>query len=270
MSASQVQQAALEVEHLTCRFGDFVAVDDATFQVSQGEIFGLIGPNGAGKSTLIKMLTTLLPPSSGTARVAGFDVLREPAEVRRRIGYVPQLLSADGALTGYENLLLSTRLYRVPRAERRQRIAEALEMTGLADSKDKEVSSYSGGMIRRLEIAQSMVHRPAILFLDEPTVGLDPAARHSLWDHMHMLKTTFGTTMLLTTHYMEEVEELCGRVAVMHRGRIAEIGSPTVLKAEIGPDATLDDVFDRLAGSEPEGGSYAAVRQSRKAVRAHG
>jgi ABC-2 type transport system ATP-binding protein len=158
----------------------------------------------------------------------------------------------------------------VPRAERKARIAEALGMTGLADAADRRVNAYSGGMIRRLEIAQSMVHRPAILFLDEPTVGLDPAARHSLWQHMRKLQSTFGTTMLLTTHYMEEVDELCGRVAVMHRGRIAEIGSPVVLKAEIGPQATLDDVFERLAAGEPEGGSYAAVRQVRKAVRSSG
>jgi ABC-2 type transport system ATP-binding protein len=260
---------AMEVEHLTRRFGDFVAVDDASFTVPRGEIFGLIGPNGAGKSTLIKMLTTLLPPSAGAARVAGFDIAAQSAEVRRRIGYVPQLLSADGALTGVENLTLSARLYGVPRAERRERIELALATMGLQEAAHRLVGSYSGGMIRRLEIAQSMLHRPDVLFLDEPTVGLDPVARRTVWEHVRELSRTLRTTMLITTHYMEEVDELCHRVAVMQRGRIAEIGPPAVLKAEIGPDATLDDVFARLTGLD-ERGSYRDVRQTRLAVREHG
>jgi ABC-2 type transport system ATP-binding protein len=268
MAASDTQPA-VEVEHLTRRFGDFVAVDDACFTVARAEIFGLIGPNGAGKSTLIKMLTTLLPPSAGAARVGGFDIAREAAEVRRRIGYVPQLLSADGALTGVENLTLSARLYGVPRGERKERIDLALTAMGLHEVGHRLVGHYSGGMIRRLEIAQSMLHHPDVLFLDEPTVGLDPTARLTVWEHVRELSRSLRTTMVITTHYMEEVDELCHRVAVMQRGRIAEIGPPAALKAEIGPDATLDDVFAHLTGRE-EGGDYRDTRQTRLAVREHG
>jgi len=178
--SDDVPPPAVEAIALTKRFGDVLAVDGVSFAIAPGEIFGLIGPNGAGKSTLIKIFTTLLPPSAGIARVAGFDVVGEAAQVRRQIGYVPQLVSADGALTGYENLLLSTRLYAVPRRERRQRIDNALSVMGLTDAADRLVQHYSGGMIRRLEIAQAMLHRPAVLFLDEPTVSLDPVARRSV------------------------------------------------------------------------------------------
>jgi ABC-2 type transport system ATP-binding protein len=205
---------------LTCRFGDLVAVDNVSLTVLAGEIFGLIGSNGAGKSTLIKMLTTLLPPSSGNARVAGFDITAQAAGVRRSIGYVPQMLSADGALTGYENLLLSARLYVIPRRERAQRIAEALAMMNLSRDADRLVQHYSGGMIRRPEIAQSMLHRPKILVMDEPTVGLDPLARHAVWDDIRALRETRRMTILITTHDMEEVDELCDRIALMHHGRI--------------------------------------------------
>ena len=167
----------LHTEALTRRFGDLIAVDAFTISVGTGEVFGLLGPNGAGKSTVIKMLTTLLPPTAGTARVAGFDIVRQAALVRRVIGYVPQLLSADGALTGYENLLVFARLYEIPRQERDQRIHEALAFMNLDEVADRLVGAYSGGMIRRLEIAQATLHRPQVLFLDEPTVGLDPLAR---------------------------------------------------------------------------------------------
>jgi len=172
-------QPSIDIRNLTRRFGDIIAVDHATLAVEQGEIFGLIGPNGAGKSTLIKMLTTLLPPTSGSATVAGFDIARQPAEVRRRIGYVPQLLSADDSLTGYENMLLSARLYGIPQAEREHRIARALARMGLSEVADHLVGHYSGGMIRRLEIAQSLLYHPKVLFLDEPTIGLDPGARET-------------------------------------------------------------------------------------------
>jgi ABC-2 type transport system ATP-binding protein len=167
----------IATDKLWRKFGDFAAVAEVTIAVRRGEIFGLIGSNGAGKSTLVKMLTTLLPPTAGSATVAGYDIAREAAEVRRHIGYVPQLLSTDGSLTGYENMKLSARLYAVPRRERKRRIAEALGTLGLGDATDRLVQHYSGGMIRRLEIAQSMLHRPTILFMDEPTVGLDPLAR---------------------------------------------------------------------------------------------
>src|SRR5579864_4930989 len=191
---------------LTRKFGDLVAVNGATLAINRSEIFGLIGPNGAGKSTLIKMLTTLLPPSSGSARVAGYDIVRAPADVRRHIGCVPQLLSADGSLTGYENMLLSARLYGIPRAERRERIARALERMGLSDAAAQLVGHYSGGMIRRLEIAQSLLHRPIVLFLDEPTVGLDPGARETVWEHVLELRDRFMRTMIVTSHHMDEIE----------------------------------------------------------------
>jgi ABC-2 type transport system ATP-binding protein len=267
---------ALHTTELTKRFGDTLAVDRVSISAKPGEILGLIGPNGAGKSTLIKMLSTLLPPTAGRAVIAGYDVATQPAEVRRRIGYVPQLVSADGALTGYENLLLSARLYAVPREEREDRIAQALAVMNLTANAGQRVGRYSGGMIRRLEIAQSLLHRPQVLFLDEPTVGLDPVARDSVWEHVRQLKNTLRTTMLVTTHYMAEADELCDRIALIHRGRIAEIGTPTELKARLGPDATLDDVFKHLAGLELAGveleseGGYRDVKRTRASARSHG
>jgi ABC-2 type transport system ATP-binding protein len=269
--ASDTGSVAVKTEGLTRRFGSLVAVDHVSLEIVPGEIFGLIGPNGAGKSTLIKMLTTLLPPSEGTGAVAGFDIVRQPAEVRRHIGYVPQLLSADGALSGTENLLLSARLYGIPARERRGRIVEALTVMGLTEAADHLVQSYSGGMIRRLEIAQSMLHRPTVMFMDEPTVGLDPVARRTVWDHVRGLRDRLHTTMLITTHYMEEVEALCERVALIHRGRIAAIDTPSALKAALGPEATLDDVFAHLTGAEMvSGGSYRDVQRTRRAAREHG
>jgi ABC-2 type transport system ATP-binding protein len=262
--------AVVETVELSRRFGDLLAVNAVSLSVSAGEIFGLIGPNGAGKSTLIKMLTTLLPPTSGRARVAGFDVATQPAEVRRHIGYVPQLLSADGELTGYENLLLSARLYLVPRAERQRRIADALSLMGLTEVRDRLVRHYSGGMIRRLEIAQSTLHRPSLIFMDEPTVGLDPTGRHAVWAHVQQLRHDLGAAVILTTHLMDEAEALCDRIAVLHQGRIGALGTPSDLKAAIAPGATLDDVFRSLTGGgeQPEGG-YRDVRQSRRGAIAH-
>ncbi|MEA4908622.1 MAG: ATP-binding cassette domain-containing protein [Chloroflexi bacterium] len=256
----------LETLSLTRRFGQMTAVDELSFQVETGEAFGLLGPNGAGKSTTLKMLTTLLPPTAGTARVAGFDIVRQPGEVRRVIGYVPQLLSADGSLTGFENLSVFARLYDIPRAERGPRIRSALAFMGLEDSADKLVRNYSGGMIRRLEIAQSMLHRPPVLFLDEPTVGLDPAARRAVWEHIEVMRQEFNTTILVTTHMMEEAEHLCNRVAILHHGQLAVSGTPAELKAAIDkPDATLDDVFIEATGDQLEsGGSYRETSRSRR------
>ncbi len=263
----------VETTALTRKFGNFTAVDGVSLKVGQGEIFGLIGPNGAGKSTLIKMLTTLLPPTSGSATIAGFDIIRQPAEVRRHIGYVPQLLSADGSLTGFENMLLSARLYGVPRRERRERIERALARMGLAEVAHHLAGQYSGGMLRRLEIAQSLLHRPAVLFLDEPTVGLDPAARETVWERVLELRARFRRTMIVTSHHLDEINEFCDRIALIDRGLIAAVGSPAELKSGIGPDATLDDVFMRLtaAKSETEAeGSYGAVRRARQAEHKHG
>ncbi len=208
-AAPPIPDVAVQITGLTRMFGDLAAVDHVTLAIDRSKIFGLIGPNGAGKSTLIKMLTTLLPPTSGSATVAGFDIVKQPSEVRRHIGYVPQLLSADGSLTGYENLLLSARLYGVPKAERKQRIEGALERMGLAPVAHRLVGQYSGGMIRRLEIAQCLLHRPAVLFLDEPTVGLDPAAREAVWERVLELRNRFQRTMIVTSHHMDEIDEFC-------------------------------------------------------------
>ena len=231
-------------------------------------MFGLVGPNGAGKTTVIKMLTTLLPPTSGEAWVSGYDVVQHAAQVRRVIGYVPQLLSADSSLTGRENLLIFAKLYHIPRTDREERIRDALAFMGLAEVADKMVRDYSGGMIRRLEIAQSMLHRPRMLFLDEPTVGLDPVARKAVWEHVQRLRADYGTTILLTTHYMEEADELCNRVAIMHLGKVAAIGTPAELKASIGENATLDDVFVHYSGYEVDsGGNYREVSRTRRMAR---
>jgi ABC-2 type transport system ATP-binding protein len=273
MQATQAQQIAttmiVETKDLTRRFGKFTAVDALTLSVRAGEVFGLLGPNGAGKSTVIKMLTTLLPPTAGSAQIAGFDIIHQAAQVRRMIGYVPQLLSADGALTGYENLLVFARLYEIPHHERDKRIHEALAFMNLADVADKLVGTYSGGMIRRLEIAQATLHRPQLLFLDEPTVGLDPLAREVVWEHLERLCADMGTTVFLTTHYMDEAERLCARVAIMHLGKIAVMGTPAELKASIGgEEATLDDVFVHYAGGTLEsGGSYRETARTRRTVR---
>jgi ABC-2 type transport system ATP-binding protein len=264
-------RTVVRIDQLTKQFKQLTAVDEASLVVERAEIFGLIGPNGAGKSTLIKMLTTLLPPTSGDASIAGFSISKQSQDVRRRIGYVPQLLSADGSLTGYENLLLSARLYGIPWRERAKRIQDALSMIGLAEFADVLVQNYSGGMIRRLEIAQGMMHEPDVLFMDEPTVGLDPTARQMVWDQVEELRKSTGTTMFITTHYMEEADGFCDRIAFIHQGRIQVVGTPAELKAPLGPEATLDDVFKKLTGAEIEsGGSYRDVRRTRRSVRQHG
>ena len=261
-------KSILETKSLTKRFGTLVAVDQVSISLSPGEMFGLVGPNGAGKTTVIKILTTLLAPTSGDAWVASHDVVHHAAQVRRVIGYVPQLLSADGSLTGYENLLIFAKLYHIPRGEREGRIGDALSFMGLAEVSDRMVREYSGGMIRRLEIAESMLHRPRVLFLDEPTVGLDPIARKAVWDHIQRLRSDFGTTILLTTHYMDEADELCDRVAIMHLGRIAAIGTPTELKATVGEGATLDDVFVHYSGYEVDSvGNFREVSRTRRVAR---
>ena len=258
--------AVLTTTALTRRFGTTVAVDGVSISVSAGQMFGLLGSNGAGKTTLIKMLTTLLPPSSGTATVAGFDIVREAAKVRRAIGYVPQMISADGSLTGYENLLLFAKLYDIPASERGPRIEELLALMDLQDAGARLVREYSGGMIRRLEIAQSILHRPQVLFLDEPTVGLDPIARNAVWDHLRQLRDRFGTTIFLTTHAMDEADALCDELAILHRGAVAVVGLPSALKASLKvPSATLDDVFVRYAGTVPEpGGNLGDVSRTRR------
>jgi ABC-2 type transport system ATP-binding protein len=258
----------LATRELTRRFGELTAVDRLNLSVGGGEIFGLLGPNGAGKTTTIKMLTTLLPPTSGCATVAGFDIVSRPADVRRSIGYVPQLISADAQVTGYENLWVFSRLYRIPQAEREERIHEALEFMGLSAVADELVRNYSGGMIRRLEIAQTLMHRPRVLFLDEPTVGLDPLARDAVWEQIERLRTKYGTSIVLTTHYMEEADRLCERVGILHRGKLVALGAPPALKESLGKSGTtLEDVFVHYSGEELElTGSYREVGRARRAA----
>ena len=260
--------AAIEIRQLTCRFGDFTAVDRIDLQVRRGEIFGLLGSNGAGKTTLIKMLTTLLPPTEGDALVAGINIVTKPSEVRHHIGYVPQMLSADGMLSGRENLLFSARLYGVAAADRAPRISDSLRFMGLEDAADKLVKTYSGGMIRRLELAQSMLHRPEGLFLDEPTVGLDPVARHSVWDRLRTMRKEFAMTVLLTTHDMEEAASLCDELAILHAGKLAVSGKPADLCTALSPTANLEDVFAHYcSGTIVHGGEFTETQKAR--VTAH-
>jgi len=261
--------AVLETKALTRKFKNFTAVDQLSLSIESGEVFGLLGPNGAGKTTTIKMLTTLLPLSSGHATVAGYNIVTQQPQVRRSIGYVPQLVSADGSLTGYENLLIFAKLYDIPYTERDERIKEALDFMSLGEFADKLVRNYSGGMMRRLEIAQSMLHRPKVLFLDEPTVGLDPTARNLVWEHLEQLRQEFGTTIFLTTHMMEEADAICTRLAIMHLGKVAAIGSPEELKASISKShATLDDVFIYYAGNTIDtGGNIREISRTRRTAR---
>jgi ABC-2 type transport system ATP-binding protein len=254
---------AVEVTGLSHRFGDHVAVDDLDLTVSPGECFGLLGPNGAGKTTTLRVLNTLYPPQSGSVRVFGLDVHTAAMSVRRLLGYVPQQLSIEGALSGRENVSWFARLFDVPRRERAARVAEVLEIVDLTDAADRLASTYSGGMVRRLELAQALVNRPALLVLDEPTVGLDPVARDSVWARVQEMQERYGMTVLLTTHYMEEADILCDRVALMHLGRLRAVGTPNELKAELGPDASLEDVFRHHTGESLEGQAKGGLRDVR-------
>jgi ABC-2 type transport system ATP-binding protein len=256
---------AVECEGLTYRFGEHTAVDGVNLRVRAGEVFGLLGPNGAGKTTTIRVLTTLLPAAEGNARIFGVDVARHRMCIRRLIGYVPQQLSADANLTGRENVGLFARLFDVPRRERAERIEEALESMGLVEAADRLAGTYSGGMIRRLELAQALINRPRLLILDEPTIGLDPIARAGVWERLQELRAASGTTILLTTHYLDEADHLCETVAMMHRGRLQVVGPPERLKAELGPEASLEDVFRHHTGERlEEGGDIRGIRGTRR------
>ena len=267
-----MRDPVLVINALTRRFGAFTAVDALTLSVNAGEVFGLLGSNGAGKTTTIKMLTTLLPASSGEARVAGFSISTQAVDVRRAIGYVPQAVSVDGSLTGYENLLIFAKLYDLPRREQQARVREALEFMGLTADGDRLVGQYSGGMIRRLEIAQSTLHRPPVLFLDEPTVGLDPIARDAVWNHLMDLKANHGTTLFFTTHYLEEAASYCDRIAIMHLGKLAAIGTSNELETSLGSAGhTLNDVFVHYAGTALDsGGTFHDVSAARTTAQRHG
>jgi ABC-2 type transport system ATP-binding protein len=226
----------IEVEALTKRFGQFTAVNAVNFQVDKGEIFGLLGPNGAGKTTTIRCLLTLIPMTDGKAKIAGIDILKKPQQAREVSGYVPQDVSVDGDLTGYENLLFYSKLYHVPRNARKERIREVIRFMELSEKANELARNYSGGMMRRLEIGQVLINRPRVLFLDEPSIGLDPVAKRMVWGYVKQLRDEFDATILLTTHDMNEADQLCDRIAIMNGGKIAVIGSPDKLKAELGGD----------------------------------
>jgi len=228
--------AIIETRNLTKRFGKLVAVDRVSISVEEGEIFGFLGPNGAGKTTTINVLTTLLRPSEGSAAVAGLDVVKEDNRVRSIIGLVPQDLTVDEDLTGMENMLLQARLYHVPMSKAKPRIEEVLELLTLADAAGRKVETYSGGMRKRLELAEGLIHYPRVLFLDEPTLGLDVQTRVAMWDYIRKLRDEQKITVFLTTHYMEEADALCDRIAIIDRGRIIAQGTPHELKESLGGD----------------------------------
>ena len=256
----------ISVRGLKKRFGELTAVDEISFDVHRGDVFAFLGPNGAGKSTTIRMLITLLAPTAGSATIDGLDVVKNAAEVRRKIGYVPQLISVDVTLTAYENLVLMAKLYDIPFRECALRAKEILSFLSLEDHGNALVRTFSGGMIRRLEIGQAIVHRPKALFLDEPTSGLDPVARQNVWEHILELRKLYGTTIFFSTHQMEEADAMSDNVAIMNRGKISVIGTPNEIKARTGrPDATLEDAFIELTGGNmEERGNFRDTRRSRQ------
>ncbi|MGV4988381.1 ABC transporter ATP-binding protein [Streptomyces sp. NRAIS4] len=267
---------AVSCTRLAYAFGDTHAVDELDLAVREGEVFGLLGPNGAGKTTAIRCITTLLPVPAGMVRVFGHDAARERMAVRRLLGYVPQQLSADSGLTGRENVALFARVFDVPRRERAERVGQALAAVGLAGAADRLAGTYSGGMVRRLELAQALVSAPRLLILDEPTIGLDPIARTGVWDHINAVRAATGMTVLVTTHYMDEADQYCDRVGLMHRGRIRALGTPAELRHGLAErrDAdtlpTLEDVFRDVAGSgldDNSGGGFRDVRSTRRTAR---
>jgi ABC-2 type transport system ATP-binding protein len=273
VSASALSAPAVLVDDLVVRFGGLTAVGGVSFAVAPGEVFGLLGPNGAGKTTTIRVLTTLLEPTEGRALVAGYDVRKDDLAVRASIGYIPQAISVDGALTAYENLDFYGRVTGVPRRERRERIEQAIETMELAPMLDRLARTLSGGMLRRLEIATALLNRPQVLFLDEPTVGLDPNARMMVWERLGALVEQAGTTVLVTTHIMEEAERHCDRLGIIDRGRLVEQGPPAELLERHGAES-LEEVFITVTGrpigeehDEDDEGRLADVRAQRRVAR---
>ena len=271
MAPEETVTHAVRCADLSYLFGTHTAVDHVDLSIEPGEMFGLLGPNGAGKTTTIRMLTTLLKPATGTVTVFGIDAAAHPMRVRRVIGYVPQMLSADANLTGVENVELFARLFDVPRKSRKERVTAALDAMGLTEAATRLAGTYSGGMIRRLELAQALINAPRLLVLDEPTVGLDPIARGNVWEYIAKLRTEHDMTVLMTTHYMDEADAYCDRVSLMHRGRIRRTGRPADLRAGLGDGATLDDVFRHYTGdtldNAPEEGGNRDVRRARRTAR---
>lgn len=243
MTATQVgtplSPAIVKVEKLSKTFGNLKAVDNVSFEIKEGEIFGLLGPNGAGKTTTINMLTTLLKPTSGDAKVCGFNILKQANEVRRNVGVVPQEYTADEDMTGKNNILLCADLYGIPRSDSKPHAEELLKLVELQDAANKKVSTYSGGMRRRLELACGLINYPRLLFLDEPTLGLDVQTRTAVWKYIKTLKEEYRMTLLMTTHYLEEADSLCDRIAIIDHGHIIKIGSPEELKESVGGDVIV-------------------------------
>jgi ABC-2 type transport system ATP-binding protein len=235
---------AIEVEHIVKRYGDFTAVDDISFEVRDGEIFGLLGPNGAGKSTLIRMMTTLIPITAGTARVGGHDVQKDPDAARRVIGVIPQALTSDLDLTIEENLNIYAKLYDVPAKKRKAAIDELLQLVDLTKWRNAQTKTLSGGMRRRLEIARGLVHSPQIFFLDEPTTGLDPVSRVAVWEMLTNIKAHRKLTILITTHYMDEADRLCDRVAIVDHGKLVALDTPAALKASVPGSNVIEVQFE--------------------------
>ncbi|MDE1857956.1 MAG: ATP-binding cassette domain-containing protein [Thaumarchaeota archaeon] len=238
------QQPIVKVQGLSKVFGSLKAVDGVTFEIKEGEIFGFLGPNGAGKTTTINMLTTLLRATSGDAEINGLDIHKHPNEVRRRVGVVPQEYTADEDLTGLQNIILCADLYGIPRSNSKPHAMELLKLVELEDAANRKVSTYSGGMRRRLELASGLINYPKLLFLDEPTLGLDVQTRTAVWNYIRMLKENYGMTLFLTTHYLEEADSLCDRIAIIDHGHIVKIGTPTELKASIGGDIIVVGVAE--------------------------
>jgi ABC-2 type transport system ATP-binding protein len=262
------EQPAVLVDDLVVRFKEVEAVRGVSFAVEPGESFGLLGPNGAGKTTTIRVLTTLLRPTEGRAFVFGHDVVRDGLAIRRLLGYIPQAISIDGALTARENLEFYARVTDVPRRERRERIEHAVDVMGLAAFLDRLGRTLSGGMLRRLEIATALLNRPQILFLDEPTVGLDPTARRVVWERLEELREEAGTTLLVTTHQMDEAERRCERIAIMDFGKLVAQGTPAELREQFAAP-NLDEVFTLATGHtiDEGGGNFRDARRSRRLSR---
>ncbi len=262
---------AIETFNLTRRFGDIVAVDNINIQVNNGELFGLLGPNGAGKTTLINMLSTMVTPSNGSAKVWGADITKNSSLVRKNIGMVFQGTTLDDKLTGKENLDLHGRLYGLPKQLRKQRIADVLELVELDDKADVIVKTYSGGMMRRLEIARGLMHHPKVLFLDEPTLGLDPQTRNHIWDYIRQLNKEKNVTIMLTTHYMEEADHLCNRIAIIDFGQVKALDTPENLKNALGGDVIILSVETRKLASRlldlyNRNGSAGSVQQKDSSI----
>jgi len=243
LSDSETQHA-IEVQHIVKKYGNFTAVDDVSFNVDNGEIFGLLGPNGAGKSTLIRMMTTLIPITSGIARIAGHDVAKDPDAVRRTIGVIPQALTSDLDLTVEENLNIYAKLYDVPAKERKRSIEELLGLVDLTKWRGAQTKTLSGGMRRRLEIARGLVHHPKIFFLDEPTTGLDPVSRVAVWEMLGNIKSQRQLTILITTHYMDEADRLCDRIAIVDHGKLVALDAPMALKASVPGSNVIEAQFE--------------------------